>query len=173
MLCVLCYDREEEKVAKALQEAGISFKREHRVLFDCWDDTFARVDFVIHINGHIVLLEVDEGQHAWYGIECDVFRMTKIFAAIAIDGNKLPVLFVRYNPHALKVDGQLKKVRTQDRLAQLVGIISNVSSGTSEGMEVVYMYYDCHSIGETMHLDIWEDVAYNGEVRACCRQPIV
>lgn len=164
--------REEQKVAKALEEAGINFKREHHVSFDCWDDTFARVDFVTVKDGCVLFSEVDEGQHGWYGTECEVSRMTKIHAACVVEGNTLPMGMIRYNPHAFRVDGQLRRVSTKDRLAKLVDVIRNWQCDPQGGLQVQYMYYDCFTMDDGLVLNIWDD-DYNQEVRACCRDPII
>lgn len=163
--------RQEEKVAKALDDAGIPAKREHQVDLSCWDDTFARADFVIVQDTCVILLEVDEQQHEWYGIECEVSRMTKIYAAFAIEGNTLPVLFIRYNPHAFRVDGELRKVRTSNRLGQLVQFIKKPPC--CDGLTVLYMFYDCMNVDGSLSLNIWKDAAYNTEVRSCCRTPVI
>ena len=165
--------REEQKVAKALEDAGIDFKREHHVKFDCWDDSFARLDFLMLRSSCCILLEVDEGEHEWYGIECEVSRMTKVHAAFAVEGNTLPLLFIRYNPHAFRVDGQLHTVRTRDRLARLVQFVKEWQSSADKPLEVQYMFYSCETLQGCPCLNIWSDAAYNNEVRACCREPIV
>jgi len=164
--------REEQKVAKALEEAGIKFKREHRVSFECWDDTFARLDFVIVKDGCVLFSEVDEGQHGWYGTECEVSRMTKIHAACVVEGNTLPMGIIRYNPHAFRVDRQLRRISTKDRLAKLVDVIRNWQCDPQGGLQVQYMYYDCFTVDGGLVLNIWDD-DYNQEVRACCRDPII
>lgn len=165
--------REEQKVSKALEAAGIDFEREHHVKFDCWNDSFARLDFLVLRHSCCILLEVDEGEHEWYGIECEVSRMTKVHAAMAIEGNTLPLLFIRYNPHAFRVDGQLHTVRTRDRLDRLVQFIEKWQSSADNPLEVQYMFYSCEQMQSGLSLNIWSDEAYNSEVRACCRDPIV
>ena len=165
--------REEQKVAKALEAAGIYFKREHHVSFDCWDDTFARLDFLVLKPSCCILVEVDEGEHEWYGIECEVSRMTKVHAAFAVEGNTLPLLFIRYNPHAFKVDGQLCAVGTGNRLARLVQFVQDWQCVPAKALEVQYMFYSCEKQEGALSLTIWSDAAYNSEVRACCREPVV
>ncbi|KAL3131768.1 hypothetical protein ABBQ38_007487 [Trebouxia sp. C0009 RCD-2024] len=161
--------KEEQKVVKALQDAGIDFKREHHVKFDCWDDTFARLDFLMLRPRCCILLEVDEGEHEWYGVECEVSRMTKVHA----EGNTLPLLFIRYNPHSFRVDGELCTVRTRDRLARLVEFVQDWECSVDKALEVQYMFYSCEHLEGDLSLNIWSDIAYNSEVRACCREPIV
>lgn len=164
---------EEQKVARALTDAGIEYKREHRVSFDCWDDSFAKLDFMIVRAGCCMLLEVDERQHDWYGVECELSRMTKIQAALSIEGNTMPLVFIRYNPQGFKVDGELRKVASTNRLARLVDFITTWHCDRESGLQIQYMYYSCQRIDNKLSLDIWSDPGYNEEVRACCRHPIV
>lgn len=134
--------REEERVAKLLERAGIDFKREHHVSFGCTLRTFARVDFIIVLNGKVIALEVDEYQHEGYGVACDVARMVKLYEAWLLDGNTLPVRFIRYNPHAFRVDGKEQKITKAVREARLLDAIQVAANDNRDGMQVHYMYYD-------------------------------
>ena len=165
--------REEEKVAKALAKAGIDFKREHQITFGCWDDTFASADFVISERGQIFLLEVDEEQHEWYIISCEVSRMTKVHAALAIEGNTLPLVFIRYNPHAVRKDGRLLEISTSKRLDRLISVIQSWEYDSQQSLQIQYMYYNCHTTDEGLKLDIWDSSDYNSDVRSCCSSPLV
>jgi hypothetical protein len=134
--------REEERVAKLLAKAGVDFKREHHVNFGCIQETFARVDFIIILNGKVIVLEVDEYQHDGYGVACDVARMVKLFEVWLLEGNTLPVRFIRYNPHVFRVDGKRQKVKKAVREARLLEAIQEASEADRDGMQVRYMYYD-------------------------------
>ena len=164
---------EEEKVARFLNEAGISFKQEHHVTFSCWNDTNARADFLIVDRGGVIVLEVDEHEHECYGVLCDVARMTKMHAAFAIEGNTLPVAFIRYNPHAFRVDGVVQSVPTQMRLLTLVSVIKSWVF-TDASLEIQYMYYSGNNDQEgEVRLSIWDSEEYNQNVQDCCLTPIV
>ncbi|GAQ90268.1 hypothetical protein KFL_006200080 [Klebsormidium nitens] len=134
--------REEERVAKLLEGASIDFKREHAVSFRCILDTFARVDFIIILNGKVIVLEVDEYQHDGYGVACDVSRMIKLYGAWLLEGNTLPVRFLRYNPHLFRVDGKQKKLKRVVREDRLLRAIREASEAEGDGMRVWYLYYD-------------------------------
>lgn len=56
--------KEEERIAKMLTKAGISFKREHQIGFHCMGGTHCRIDFVIECKGWLIFLEIDEEQHS-------------------------------------------------------------------------------------------------------------
>jgi hypothetical protein len=134
--------REEERVAKLLAKAGVDFRREHHVSFGSIQETFARVDFIIIINGKVIVLEVDEYQHDGYGVACDVARMVKLFEAWLLEGNTLPVRFIRYNPHVFRIDGKRQNVKKAVRAARLLKAIQEASEADGDGMQVRYMYYD-------------------------------
>ncbi|PNH03002.1 Zinc finger protein [Tetrabaena socialis] len=60
--------KQEQRVALALDRAGIQYKREHQIDFRCigGDAGFwARVDFVIVLHGRVIFLEAKKYQ--WYG----------------------------------------------------------------------------------------------------------
>jgi hypothetical protein len=103
--------RAEQRVASLLDGAGLEYKREHTVGFACVTGesgrSYARVDFVLLSGGQVTFLEVDEGQHKFgdFSVSCDMARMGRIVESLAIEGNTLPVLFVRYNPDAYRVAG--------------------------------------------------------------------
>lgn len=165
--------REEEKVSACLKSAGIDFAREHFVSFECWKGTFARADFVVLGNGGVVLIEVDEGQHQDYEQLCEVTRMSNIHSAFAVQGNTLPVVFIRYNPHRFSVDTVVQKVSSKDRQAQLVRTIQESEFGEHASLEIVYMYYDTIKEGETLALNIWKDAGYSKTVLECCKCPVI
>lgn len=159
--------KEEERIAKVLEGAGIDYKREHDVSFSCTGGTFARTDFIILQNGKVIVLEVDEHQHEWYGVACDVSRMAKIFEAWLLEGNALPVYFIRYNPHAFEVDGIQAKVAKKVREERLLGAIQEAADFEGDGMRVRYMYYDVVS-GRPA---IMQDPAFT--IEDCCIEAIV
>lgn len=48
--------------------------------------------------------------------------------AFAMEGNTLPVAFVRYNPHAFQLDAILQRVSTSNRLDRLVKVVQERNS---------------------------------------------
>jgi hypothetical protein len=159
--------REEVRIAKLFKKNNISFKREHHVSFHCSDGTFARMDFIIIVNGRVIIVEVDEDQHRTYDIGCDVARMTNVFEAWVLDGNTLPVRIIRYNPHAFRVDGQLVNLSKKDREVRLLEAVKDAVERDGDGMQVQYMYYD---------MEGGVPVVYKEEsfepIRECCVEPI-
>jgi hypothetical protein len=53
--------------------------------------------------GVVVLLENDENQHDWVPTLCDVKRMGECYETMAVGGNTLPLVFMRFHPHKYKL----------------------------------------------------------------------
>lgn len=172
--------REEKVVARALDAEfpeGI-YVREHNVDYTCISGKSAgvsrsRLDFLIpvagagKIKGHVIL-EVDEHQHAWYGQGCETARMANVVSSLRMEGNTMPIAWIRYNPHAFKVNNVTKRVTQKDRLQALIGAIRKMKFGAGREVRVAYMYYDTVN-GDPCVLD---DPEYSASVRewyAGCR----
>ena len=139
----------ENALAAALTDAGIDHRREFHVDFKCVDsgnrDHFARIDFVHIANGTVVYVENDERQHDWIDTTCDCKRMAEIVETQAIGGNALPVAFVRFNPHAFRVDGVVRHIKQRDRRARLVAELEDASSpiyAKRSPLQILHMFYD-------------------------------
>jgi hypothetical protein len=165
--------REETKIAKLLEANQIEFKREHHVRFNCLGGTYARIDFTIISNGVVIFLEVDEDQHAHYGVNCDVKRMNDVYSALVVDGNTLPVVFIHYNPHAFKVDGVTEMTKTKKRHPILINTIRSIINRSAElnPLSIMYLFYDCYWDGTPVILtdpeyDESMKEAYVGDIRA-------
>lgn len=159
--------RQEAKVSRHFEKLGLAHKREHRIDFTCIDSDkyWASIDFVIEMSGGIVFLEVDENQHRFgYGsVSCDLKRMAHVMEALALDGNTLPILWIRYNPNAFRIAGKLQKVLQRDREEALYEKIVNWVP--SRPMELAYMYYD---IGNTGELEVFGDPSYDSYFKQLC-----
>ena len=144
------------------------FKREMHVDFKCVGDIdgkFARVDFMLTTaSGHLVALEVDEGQHRFgYGsIGCDMKRMAKIYESMVIEGHT-QLTFLRYNPNAYKVAGQLQKIKKTAREEWLIGHLTSLPP-SSDDLCIDYAYYDCSS-ASAVRPSICDDLEYDAHLR--------
>ena len=165
--------QQEQRVAKMLEAAAISFKREHHVDFGCWEGTFARCDFLLDLGGGVIILEVDEDQHDGYGVSCDVRRMADLHQAFLMEGNTLPVAFLRYNPHAFKVDGVTKRTTKKEREARLLDVIRNWQHTPPGSLSIQYMYYNSETVDGKLQPVIWEDPEYDSTMKSCCMAVIV
>jgi hypothetical protein len=126
------------------------FKREKRIDFGCAnvdaDTAWARIDFVIGTPTGYVMLEVDENQHRFgYGAEvsCDMKRMSHVMESIAVELgciNMPSIYWLRYNPNAWRVDGELQKFPKSKREEKVVGWLKSLR--ISNGLTIGYAFYD-------------------------------
>lgn len=170
--------KQEQRLAKALDAAGISYKREHVVDISCVgdvDNQFARVDFVIILHGCIIFIEVDEDQHkfgGYGGVACDMKRMSKIMESLALEGNTLPIVFILYNPNAYTVDGGKTKKNKAEREAELIALLQDADAAlynSGRPCTIQYMYYDTWAD----QAEVVCDPAYNQMMRECCEAAII
>ena len=151
---------QEQRVCDALLAAGMTewfhpeampplghFKREKRIDFACVDadDTYCRLDFVVAVAGGYVFLEVDEHQHRFgydASLSCDMKRMAKVMTSLTIEaGDSVPrVLWLRYNPHAYHVDGDLVSIPKVEREEWLVAFLRDAV--LVEPLAIAYAFYD-------------------------------
>lgn len=156
--------QQEERVRKALIASGYEewthtealppigmFKREKKIDFVCANidsgAKFAKIDFWISTPTGHVLLEVDENQHkCGYDAElsCDMKRMSHVLESIAIEfgcsGAAPNVFWLRYNPHAWRIDGELQKVPKISREDGLMKWLSNFKLEVP--LKIGYACYD-------------------------------
>jgi hypothetical protein len=127
----------EQALANFLTAQTIEFRREHGVDFSCLGRTSARVDFLLplkHTNTNtafLVCLENDEGQHKDRMVSCELRRMTDVAGAFMLDGNSLPVVWIRFNCDSFQVDGQKVKVLKKDKFKVLGKFLQDLQ-GTKE-----------------------------------------
>lgn len=163
--------RKEEHIRKILRDVGLEFKSEHHIDTSCIGRTFVRIDIVL-TSTVVILLEVDEFQHEEYA--CDVRRMGEVMAALTLEGNTLPVLFLRYNPDEFRVNGVKSKLKKKDREAKLLGYIKDVLSGAialDRPVSVQYMFYD---VDLEEGLEIWKNPDFDPVFRRDhCLPPII
>jgi uncharacterized C2H2 Zn-finger protein len=138
---------QETKVEKLLQEQYPElFVREHKIDHKCLKSatSHSRVDFLFPNHGRrCVVLEVDEYQHDREPQMCETSRMNNIVSSWRLGGNYSPVAFIRYNPHAFKVDGQTKKTTTVERHQKLTELIDRLKvQEPAQDVQVYYMFYD-------------------------------
>lgn len=169
--------KQEQRIARALSAAGIDFKREHQIDFNCIGDadtSYARVDFLLLRFGRVVFLEVDEEQHKFgYGkSSCDMKRMTKIIETLRLEGNDMRLVFIRYNPNAFTVDYEAQKVLKKNREQNLISILQDADHELFTAitdLTIQYMYYNTVSD----YADVTYDPEYNPLMRECCLPAIV
>jgi hypothetical protein len=167
------HKKEEERVRRLLRKAGFDIVSEHRIDFRCVDgsETWARIDVLILRCGGVIFLEVDEEQHRFgYTVVCDMKRMAKVMESLNLESLKagatsLPVLWLRYNPGAFRVDGELQRVPKKQREAELLAFIRAWEFPKEGGQScfIKYMYYDMDGGVLAVH----NDPGYHPLMRAC------
>ena len=110
--------------------------------------SFALVDMVVEQPTRRALLSIDENQHRDESLGCEIARMTSVIQGIALSDNVRPLLWIRFNPDAYRVDGHLQRMPKKRRYEQLLQLLRDVPDVTG----VVYMYYDVDSNNDLMLL---------------------
>ena len=142
-----------EMYIKKKEEWMVSFLKTNNYLFDreltidyrnCKEvDTWARLDFVIYKENHIIILSVDEFQHQDYEIECDVARMSKVVCAIQCSGDLRPILWLRFNPDYFSVNGKKMKVTEEERKSVLKNCLDTSDELIDcRNVAIYYLFYD-------------------------------
>ena len=141
------YVKKKEEWTRALFTANsIVYDREVHITYQgCGEnDTWARLDFVIYKEDHIVIVSIDEFQHRDYEVECDVARMSKVVVSIRAAGDMRRILWLRFNPDTFEVHGVRTRVPPTVRGRVLVDSIRRSAELLGgRDLAVVYMYYDC------------------------------
>ncbi len=132
------------------------YMREKRVDFRCngsnMDCKWANIDFIVAVKGGVVFLEVDENQHKGNMISCETRRMTTVHESCMLDPAQplanMPLVFLRYNPHAFRVDGNLVRISKVNREKKLVEYLKNMSleSKAAGELKILYAFYDKYSL---------------------------
>jgi hypothetical protein len=108
------------------------------IVNDC--DIKNRPDIVYEVKTHVVVIEIDEGQHKGYCPEGEVNRMKNIYTAY---GGEMPVVFVRYNPDNFRVGGNVVKIPVEKRLDIMSKWVRKAIDQVPESpISIVYLYYD-------------------------------
>jgi hypothetical protein len=119
--------------------------------------TRRRPDVRFEMMTHDVIVEVDEGQHRNYTESCECARIAEIVGAI---GGK-PVVFVRYNPDAVKFAGKPYDVTPAERIDLLVATVHEEIARVPTKFEVrlVQLWFDAPTTDPKREMDITSIVA--------------
>ena len=66
--------------------------------------------------------------------------MRKVIESLTVDGNTLPIQFIRYNPHSYSIDGVKQRTNQTQRHEQLIQEIHTTLFTCP--FSVLYMFYD-------------------------------
>lgn len=97
-----------------------------------------------------------------------------VYSACLLDGNTLPMAFIRFNPDVCRLNGDVVKMKKKERHERLVHTIQNWVFGPPGSVQVLYMWYDgTRDAAEgAVTLDIWGDEEYNLSWLECCSAPV-
>lgn len=92
--------------------------------------------------------------------------MSKIMESLALEGNTVPIVMLRYNPDGFSVDGKaVKKLKTV-REAELVSLLKDPNAevfSRDQPLVIQYLYYDMSGEVPTVTLD----PDYNVNIAMC------
>ena len=97
-----------------------------------------RIDFFIQMPWGWLLVECDELQHCMYSISDECRRMTAIWEYYRQRFPDDRLHIVRYNSHAYKQDGVIKKPSDQERMTRIQACLSYVPESP---FVVTYIFY--------------------------------
>ena len=166
--------KEEAIIIKLLKEWGFSVDMELTInakrkgcVSDTPDRHFSRIDFnIINCTNVILLLEVDENQHMWYELGCELSIMSDVESAITQyltkDGHDpLPIYWIRYNPNGkYTIDGKKQiydKTIRESCLKKHLEYLCSEEFVPSKKLYVHYMFYDLISIEEGPEIFLEDD----------------
>ncbi len=163
--------RKQQALAKILEDASFDFRHELTIDTSCSAEANAnanatasegreresrsrRVDMVrIHqvtdkagLISVIIFVECDEFQHDDRDTSCEVARMTQVNEALALEGNTLPIVWVRWNPDACRMNGVKCRIPQKERGAQLVRFLHALTLSSVAllpgSVSIFYLFYD-------------------------------
>ena len=159
--------RKQQALAKILEDAGFDFRHELTIDTSCSAEANAtagegreresksrRIDMVrIHqvtdkagLISVIIFVECDEFQHDDRDTSCEVARMTQVNEALALEGNTLPIVWVRWNPDACRVNNKKQHIPQKERGALLVRFLHALTSSSVAllpgSVSMFYLFYD-------------------------------
>ncbi len=162
--------RKQQALATFLEDAGFDFRHELTIDTSCSAEANAnataangereresksrRIDMVrIHqvtdkagLISVIVFVECDEFQHDDRDTSCEVARMTQVNEALALEGNTLPIVWVRWNPDACRVNRKKQHIPKKERGALLVRFLHALTLSSTTflpgSVSIFYLFYD-------------------------------
>ena len=141
--------RHEELVAQLFYSLRVTFTREFTIRVCTFGSRkSARIDFQISMSWGWLLFEVDEMAHSKYSISDECKRMAAIATYVRQKG--LSVHIVRYNSHAFRQDGVVRKPTQEERLASIKESLAYVPE---TDFVITYLYYRLSDGRPTITLD--------------------
>lgn len=104
-----------------------------------------RPDLLYDAGTHFVAVEIDEDQHEQYDRGCEHRRMLEIGQDCG-----MPTHFIRYNPDAWKMNGAIREITEETRLAVLARSLENaLAHPAPPGVTAAWLFYNDKDVGCT------------------------
>ena len=65
--------------------------------------------------------------------------MSKIIESLSLDGNTLPIKFIRYNPHSYKINNKTNSTTQNERHSKLIKTICTTVFNTPNSVKYLFM----------------------------------
>jgi hypothetical protein len=149
--CETCDPAAFKRIRLAKQNMVRDFLLAHGVTFESIDRAVdggvcgkERPDFYIDCGTHILIIEVDEHQHAGRPCECEQTRMVNISQS-----NGMKTIFLRWNPDKYRTCKGTKMDTTVRRLDVLLEYIKHHKTiPPPDFLNVIYLYFDDFVYGD-------------------------
>jgi hypothetical protein len=151
----------EEYLAGFFDSLQIMFTREFTVKVDTFEGRkSARIDFYIPRFWGFILFECDEMQHSSYNVAHECQRMEALwrYHSQRFPGAQLHI--VRYNSHAYKQDGTIRKPTECERISSIRACLAYVPESA---FVITYVYY--RSAGDSPAIALHPDFTLQKYVR--------
>lgn len=145
--------KQENRVNKMLTKWGYTADCEttiNALSGKCLTDTqryFSRLDFrIVNCFNAMCILEVDEDQHYWYNLSCEMSRMADVRASLALAGHTTPIYWIRYNPngkyHVGSEEIKINRTHRENLLEQHLATVCSPDFKPDHQENIHYMFYD-------------------------------
>jgi hypothetical protein len=140
------HDTARKRRTRVREHQVANFLRDHGFRWTAWNKQLAetacgryRPDFAFELTTHVVVVEVDEHQHAQLGYNCDTARMVDIYGAYG----GLPVKFIRFNPDEFQLAGVATRLTMPTRLKTLhAELRAALAAPPTHALEIARLFYD-------------------------------
>ena len=141
----------KELVIKAVLEAQLSHidfvhDRVVKPILECACKKY-RPDFWAELPTFVLVVEVDERQHENYEPSCELRRLVELLAACM----GKPLVVIRYNPDAYKIQGQTKRKSIEKRQTTLIDTIRKYENRILD--KILTVEYLCYSDSRQSELE--------------------
>jgi hypothetical protein len=111
-----------------------------------------------------------------YIVSCEQDRMMSLIAWFRANGEKRPILIIRYNPHSFKLDGVIQNVDSAARQQHLVNAIEN--HDPKFDFELLYMFYSTRTFldstgSSSQRCEVWDHIEFDQKLINHCLSPVV